>query len=73
MQILYNGQWGSVCDDYWGFSDAQVVCRMLGFHEAIRAWSRYVLKYHMRRSLGLAKVQYFGTNIWRLVSSDIRI
>ena len=31
LEIYINGQWGTICDDYWNDDEADVACRQLGF------------------------------------------
>ena len=42
MEVFYQGEWGTVCDDDFDMNDARVVCRMMGMGRALSYCSKNI-------------------------------
>ena len=60
VEVHHNGEWGTVCDREWDLNDAQVVCKELGFGNAVAA-TRNAFYGQGRGSVWLGNLQCVGT------------
>ncbi|CAI8038682.1 Deleted in malignant brain tumors 1 protein, partial [Geodia barretti] len=62
VEIYHQGQWGTVCDDGWSWIDANVVCKQLGYYEAISTLHEFGQELFSRK-IWLKKVACTGSEI----------
>ena len=44
LEVYYHAEWGTVCDDYFDYIDAGVVCNSLGFGSVLTSLMRHKSK-----------------------------
>ena len=64
LEVYYNNEWGTVCDDGWGSSDATVACRQMGFVGVSDSDSSLFGSGASSQSIWLADVACSGSESW---------
>lgn len=56
VEVLHNEEWRAICDHGWNFKAAKVVCRMLGFPDALRYTKGSVISYIWQITLRMSNL-----------------
>ena len=62
VEIKYDGEWRAICDHKWDKKAAAVVCRMLGFPDALRFTKGWVF-YSVWRQYNCVKTQILNEGL----------
>uniref|UniRef100_T1J2Z9 Serine protease 12 n=1 Tax=Strigamia maritima TaxID=126957 RepID=T1J2Z9_STRMM len=70
VEIHINGTWGVICDDYWDFRDANVLCKEAGFSHIFNVTSSFL--YDSRGAIRALSNAHFGNGNGIYFMDDVR-